>query len=197
MKSSLLLALSAGAALCAIAALSSVAMAQTGPELDGKPTGIGDWTVRCYKVASPSPCEMYEELDDKNSRQRVLGMSIAYSPSNDRHLIQIAVPLGVSIPKGLVVQADSFTSPALHYRRCDRLGCYVEMVFDNSFIASLSKAGPKAIVKIVGDNGKDFDINLSLDGFAGAHDSMAEQAKQKAKNPPPAAPNVINGAAPQ
>lgn len=194
MRSSVLFTLSAAAALCA-----TTALAQTNAELDGKPTGIGDWTVRCFKVTSPSPCEMYEELQDKNSRQRVLGVSIAYSPANDRHLIQIAVPLGVSIPKGLVMKADGFTSPAFPYRRCDRAGCYVEMVFDNGYIASLSKSGPKGTVTIVGDNGKSFNINLSLDGFSGAHDSMVQQAKQKAKNPPPAssAPDVIDGSAPK
>src|SRR5579872_2139281 len=148
MRSSFLFALTAGAVLCATAALcSTAALAQTSPELDGKPVGIGQWTVRCFKVSTPSPCEMYYEIDDKNSSQRILGVSIAYSPSNDRHLMQIAVPLGISIPKGLTIQTDSFTSKALPYRRCDRAGCYVEMAIDSSFIDTMSKSGPKAAVK--------------------------------------------------
>jgi len=144
---------------------------------------IGDWTVRCFPVASTSPCDMYEQLDDKNTHQRVLSISIAYVPSANRHAIQIAVPLGVAIPKGAVIVTDNFTSPALPYRRCDRGGCYVERILDNNAIDSLSKSGPEARVKIVGDNGKTFQLRFSLNGFAKAHDAMAALAKQKAKSP--------------
>ena len=129
--------------LCSGLVLATAAQAQdqaAAPQAPAAPTdvkGIGDWTVRCFPVNSPSPCEMYFEGDDKNSRQRILGVSIAYIPSADRHLIQIAVPLGVSIPKGLVVQTDQFTSSPLHYRRCDRAGCYVEMVIDKDTLQTL------------------------------------------------------------
>jgi len=161
---------------------SAAPAAQPRPEIKA----IGDWSVRCFPVESPSPCDMYEELDDKNSHQRVLSVSIAYVPSADRHAIQIVVPLGVSIPKGLVIQTDNFTSPVLHYRRCDRAGCYVEMMLPNESINSLSHSGPDAKIKIVADSGKPFDLTFSLNGFTAARDAMAEQAKQKAKAPPPA-----------
>jgi len=180
-------------ALAAGLMISGAAMAQDAPQAPAQPSdvsNVGDWVVRCFSIASPSPCEMYEEMDDKNSRQRVLGLSLAYIPSSDRHLMQVAVPLGVALGKGLVIQTDSFTSPMLHFRRCDRLGCYVEMVIDNGSVDSISHSGPNAAVKIVADNGKAFSLRLSLDGFAGAHDKMAALAKQKAKAPAqqPAAP---------
>ena len=85
----------------------------------------GDWTVRCYPVASPSPCDMYELLANKQSKQRIMSLSIAYMPAGDRHVIQIAVPLGVLISKGLVIESDRYTSPALHYRRCDSVIAYL------------------------------------------------------------------------
>lgn len=187
------LAVTGAMALCASAALAQDQPPAAAPQTPTDVKGIGDWTVRCFSVVSTSPCEMYEEMDDKNTRQRILGISIAFIPSADRHLIQIAVPLGVSIPKGLVVQTDSFTSAPLHYRRCDRAGCYVEMVIDNNSIDSMSHSGPQGAIKIVADNGKPFDLRMSLNGFSGAHDAMAELAKQKAKTPaaPPAAPTVI------
>ena len=99
---------------------------------------FGDWTVRCYPVASPSPCDMYELLANKQTNQRVMSLSIAYMPSGDKHVIQIAVPLGVLIPTGLVIESDTYTSPLLHYRRCDRAGCYVEMMFDNGAVNALA-----------------------------------------------------------
>ena len=177
-----------GAALAAsLLATGTVgAMAQGAPAAPPAPTDvslIGDWTVRCYTVNSPNPCEMLYQIQDKNSGQRVLGVTIAFVPSANKHLLIVGVPLGVAIAKGLVIQTDAFTSPMLHYRRCDNAGCYVEMVLDNGTVDQISHSGAKAAVKIVADSGKSFDLQLSLNGFSAAHDKMAELARQKAKSP--------------
>jgi len=169
--------------------LASAALAQQapGPDAAPAPTGrpevkaVGDWFVRCFPVQSPSPCDMFEELDSPNTRQRVLSLSIAFVPSLDRHALQITVPLEISIPKGLTITTDGYKSPVLRYRRCDRNGCYVEMAVDNGMIESLAKSGPKGQITIAADNGKVYPITFSLKGFAGAHDDMVSQARAKAK----------------
>ena len=143
---------------------------------------VGDWFVRCFPIESPSPCDMFQEEDSQSTRQRVLSFSIAYVPSMNRHAVQVMVPLGVSLPKGLTIQADSYTSPMLKYRRCDRNGCYVEMAVDNALVEALAKGGEAGKVNIVIDNGKTYAINFSLKGFASAHDDMVAQARAKAKN---------------
>ena len=85
----------------------------------GQPLGrpevktVGDWQVRCYTVNSTHPCDLFQEMADQNTHQRILSVSIAYDPSLDRHLMQITVPLEVSIQKGMTVQTDSYTSPVL------------------------------------------------------------------------------------
>ncbi len=194
----------AGIALGVMAASgAALAQAPAAPAAQAAPSGppevknIGDWIVRCFPINSPSPCDMFQEQDAKETRQRVVSVSIAFIPNLDRHAIQIAVPLEVSLPKGLVIQTDSFTSKALPFRRCDRMGCYVEMPIDNGAIANLSKSGPAGKIKIVADSGKSFDLALSLKGFAAAHDSMVEQARAKAKAAPaPAAPAAGAPAAP-
>jgi|SRR5579871_1820210 len=154
---------------------------------------FADWTVRCYPVASPSPCDMYELLANKQSNQRVMSLSIAYMPAGDKHVIQIAVPLGILIPAGLVIESDTYTSPALSYRRCDRAGCYVEMIFDNAAVSSLGSASGPAKIKIVADGGKVFEIPFSLKGYSDAHGAMVDLARKKTAKPaaattPPAAP---------
>jgi len=155
---------------------------------------IGDWMVRCFPITSPSPCDMYEELVEPRSRQRMLSISLAYVPSLDKHGIQINVPLEVSIPKGLTIVTDSYTSPVMPYRYCDRTGCVVQAPIDNAAIEAMAKSGPEAKVRIFADSGKQYDIKFFLKGFSAAHDSMAEQAKAKAKSAPaqgaaaPAAP---------
>jgi invasion protein IalB len=150
-----------------------------------------DWLVRCFPVASPSPCDMLQELDDQRTRQRVVAVSIAFYPSLNRHALQITVPLEISIPKGLTVQTDTYTSPVLKYRRCDRNGCYVELAVDNAMIEALASSGGGAKINITADNGKTYPLAFSLKGFASAHDDMVAKAKEKAKpvsDAPAAAP---------
>ena len=142
---------------------------------------VEDWFVRCFPIQSPSPCDMFQELDNRETRQRILSLSLAYVPGLDRHALQITVPLDIAIQKGVVIQTDSYTSPVLKYRRCDRNGCYVEQAVDNGLVEGLAKSGPDGKVNIVADNGKAFSLKFSLKGFAAAHDDMVAQAKAKAK----------------
>ena len=172
----LLAALVSGAALA-----QAPAAAPAAPPPPPEVKNIGDWLVRCYPAQTQSPCDMYQQQNDAKSQQRVLAVSIAYIPHIDKHAIQISVPLGVSVTRGVVLQAGSYTSPAMPYRRCDRGGCYVEMLLDNPVIDQLNHAGDTALLKITADDGKNYQLKISLNGFTAAHDSMAEQARAKAK----------------
>lgn len=172
--------LASGAALAQDAAAPAAAPPQGRPEVKA----IGDWVVRCFPIASPSPCDVYQELNDQRTQQRVLSFSIAYVPSLDRHGIQISVPLEVSIPRGLVIETDSFKSQPMKYRMCDRTGCFVQMPIENAAINSIAKSGPDAKVRIFADSGKAYELKFSLKGFAAARDSMVEQSRAKAKNVP-------------
>lgn len=179
-----------GAALSLLFVSGAASAQQAAPETPGRPEvkTVEDWLVRCFPIQSPSPCDMFQEQDSQQSRQRVLSLSIAYVPSMDRHALQVSVPLDIALQKGLTIQTDGYTSPALKYRRCDRNGCYVEQAVDNALIESLAKAGTAGKVNIVADNGKTFTLNFSLKGFAAAHDDMVSQAKAKAKAVEKAAP---------
>ena len=182
-----------GLALTALVSGTAFAQAPAAPAAGGPPPQpeikqVGDWAVRCYPMQSASPCDIFQQQNQKDSQQRILALSLAYVPNLDKHAIQIAVPLGISIPKGAIIHTASYSSPALAYRRCDRAGCYVEMLVDNAMVDQLAHGGDSAMVKITADDGKSYDLKFSLNGFSAAHDSMAEQAKQKAKAPPPAAP---------
>ncbi len=177
-----LMAACAGLMLAAGAAMAQ----QQAPAADGAPgrpdvKTVGDWTVRCFPIQSPSPCDIFQEQDYQKTGQRVLSVSIAYVPSMDKHAIQLSVPLDISIPKGVVMQTDAYTSPVLKYRRCDRSGCYVEMAVDNGLVEGLAKSGAQGKVNIAADNGKNYTLNFSLKGFSQAHDDMVAQARTKAK----------------
>ena len=170
----------AGIALTCGAAMAQPA-ADAGP---GRPDvkAVQDWFVRCFPIESPSPCDMFQELDSQSTHQRVLAVSLAYVPSLDRHAIQVTVPLEVSLQKGLTIKTDTYTSPVLKYRRCDRNGCYVETPVDNAMVEALAKSGPAGKINIVADGGKSYALNFSLKGFTAAHDDMVAKARAKAKS---------------
>ena len=173
-----------GGILAGILFASGAAFAQQAPAAGSAPPEVKtvqDWFVRCFPVESPNPCDIFQELDSQTTKQRVLLLSMAYVPSLDRHLLQIIVPLDISIPKGVTIKTDSYSSPVLKYRRCDRNGCYVETAADNAMIEALTKSGPAGKVNIVADNGKAYGLNFSLKGFAEAHDEMVTKARAKAK----------------
>ena len=187
------LALACGAALAQDAG--APATAQT-PSKPPETKTIGDWIVRCFPIQSPSPCDMFQELVDQRTKQRVLSFSIAFVPNLNRHGMQVTVPLEVGLQKGVTISSDSYTSPAFRYRYCDRGGCYVQTVIDNAAIESLAKSGPDGKVRVFADSGKAYDLKFSLKGFAAAHDDMVEQAKAKATKAPAAAPAAPAAPAP-
>jgi len=55
------------------------------------------------------------------------------------------------------------------------------MLLENSVVDQLNHAGDTALLKVTADDGKNYQLRLSLNGFTAAHDSMAEQARAKAK----------------
>jgi invasion protein IalB len=171
------------AAFAGLVLACGTASAQQAAAPPGRPETktVGDWEVRCFPVNNANPCDMFQEMANKDSRQRILSISLAFNPSVNQHLLQITVPLDVAIQKGLTIQSDSYTSPVLKYRMCTREGCFVQMAADNALVEGLAKSGPQAKLNIVGDNGKSYGLQFSLKGFSAAHDDMVAQARAKAK----------------
>lgn len=164
------------------AAKPAAAPAAAAPAASG-PRQFGEFIVRCAQGKSVAPCDLYEERGDKNTGQRLIGFSIGYMPSSSHYIMQIAVPLGVSLDRGVIVSGGSFNSPKLSYRRCDQAGCYVETIVDKSLIDAFAKLGDDAKIKVAADGGKIYDFTFSFKGFSAAHDDMVAQNKAKAVSP--------------
>jgi len=169
-----------GLALLYGAAQAQQAAPPSAPATPPETKTFGDWDVRCFAVKNGHPCDMFQQMANKETQQRILSISLAYDPSLDKHLLQITVPLDVSIQKGVTVQSDNYTSPVFKYRMCTREGCFVQLIPENSFFEGLAKSGADGKINIVGDNGKAYGLQFSLKGFMAAHDDMVAQARAKA-----------------
>lgn len=191
----------AGLALTSVllAGLFSVAFAQPQPAAPPPPANpaapqfsvnqnVGDWVVRCVEtsVKSPAPCEVLQATVNKDTQQRLSSFSIAYIPSRDAYAMQIVVPTGVSLSKGLVLGT---ALNGAKFNRCERDGCYVETVIDSAVIASLAGGGPGTTIGVFGyGNDNEIKLPVSLTGFPEAMDRMKTFARDRAVPLPANAP---------
>jgi invasion protein IalB len=136
------------------------------------------WQVRCYNVATPAPCDMWEAVAFKESGQLAVSVSVTYAPSRDQHLIQIIVPLRVDFTKGAVLSSDTFTANPWKFNHCDRIGCYISVLADSRLIDALGHA-TNAKVTVVPYGDKAIALAFPLNGFTEAHSSMVELARSK------------------
>jgi len=179
------------AGLAAVSILTGAAAAQSSapaaganaPVQPSETKNFGDWTVRCYPVSSPTPCEMIELLVNKKSGQRVLGVLIVFNAAQNQNVVQIAMPLGVSVQNGAVLSSDTYTSGVLRYRLCDVQGCYAFAPVDEDAIKALKRA-TKAEMKIVSADGKKINLSFSLNGFSAAYNALLDMTRQKSTAAP-------------
>lgn len=150
---------------------------------------VGDWVVRCIQttVKSPAPCEVMQTTVNKDSKQRISSFSIAYVPSRDAYAMQVVVPTGVALSKGLQLGT---ALNGVKFNRCERDGCYVEMIIDANAINALTAAGKSTTIKVssYGTDSKEIPLPVSLTGFPEAMDRMKGLAKDRAIALPANAP---------
>lgn len=191
---SLRFSLAMAAALLAMPALAQQQQApadqQQQPNRPPQPTDVkvyGDWTVECYPVHSPAPCEMVELRVNPQTNQRVLGIALVFAPSSDLHVLRVSAPLGVALQNGLVIVTDTYHSPVLKFRRCDQGGCLIETAVDANVLGQLARA-TTGKVQVVSVDGRHLEYQFSMRGFNDARAAMETLARQKATAPAPAAP---------
>jgi invasion protein IalB len=148
---------------------------------------FGDWTTRCFPVKSVAPCDMLQAVINKQNKKRITSVSVAYIPSRDEYGLQIIVPVGIALAKGLTVTAGSHKIDGLKFRRCEYDGCYVEVALGKDAVEGLAEGGDKGTLTFFPYRAdKPVSLPLSLKGYSSALAKMKELARQKAVTPPPA-----------
>lgn len=149
---------------------------------------FGDWTVRCFKIKGAAPCDVLQLAANKDTKQRVLSLSIAYVPSRDSYGMQIIVPLGIALAKGVTLEAGDKTLTSIKYTRCERDGCYVEVLAPDTTLAEMANM-PKTTLNIFGYGKTEAaKLPLSLNGFGTALNRMKQLARERAVTPPAQTP---------
>src|SRR5262249_43425393 len=143
-------------------------------------TPVGDWAVRCAQttVKSPAPCDVIQLTVNQDTKQRIMSFSLAYVPSRDAYAMQVIVPTGVALSKGMSLAAGQRALNGVKFNRCERDGCYVEMLVDAQTVNALAGAGAKTNVTVIGyGQNTEVQLPISLTGFTEALDRMKGLAR--------------------
>jgi invasion protein IalB len=146
-----------------------------GPPGSGeKPTaatfGFQDWLVRCQAVKEDVGCGMSQQILDQKARQPILQLHMARAPSGEGHQLVVVLPLGVTVPSGIVVQVGD-AKRNVAFTQCLPGGCVAPVALDTALL-DLLKSGKEARVGVVDRAGKTVAVPFSLKGFEPAFEKM-------------------------
>jgi len=142
------------------------------PEPDSR-TDIGDWVVECYGVGPKARCQVYQRILMNKGTSIAMVATFAYKPAGNEELAyQIAVPLGVEVSKPALMALGPDYAIALPISRCTQQGCLLEGTISGDALDRLL-AAKTASITVVNPNAGNFQIPMSLDGFARSLASIA------------------------
>jgi invasion protein IalB len=137
-----------------------------------------DWQVRCGSPTpgAPEACEMIQQPQNDQG-QTVLLVAIGNVPNNNAPGMLIILPLGISLPPGVVLMVDGGKKFPAEVARCERHGCEIELLLEPDVLSTL-KAGREANVlfQIRDQQGqpKQVGVPFSLLGFTAALNEVTQ-----------------------
>ena len=171
----------------AAAAQQPAAQAQANPFAEENMTVnemVGDWTVRCFKVKTIAPCDVLQLGTQQQTNRRVTLISIAYVPSQNGYAMQVIVPLGVVLSRGLTLGTGETALTGVKFTRCERDGCYVESPLPQAAIDALIAAGETTNMGLTAyPSNQPVNLPVSLKGFADAVAKLRTEATNRAEAP--------------
>jgi invasion protein IalB len=135
--------------------------------------GYDAWLVRCQAAGDKVGCGMSQQVLDQGSRQSVLQLHLARAPKGDGHQLVAVLPLGVSVPQGILIQIGE-SKRNVAFTQCLPAGCVAPTAVDAAFLATL-KSGKEGRIGVIGRTGKTVAVPFSLKGFGAAFEKMEER----------------------
>jgi invasion protein IalB len=125
----------------------------------------------------------------KASKKQVLLVSLAYSPERAQHAMEVLVPLGVDLRRGIDITVGGITAKGVPVTRCELSGCVVDAILGDELVKAMRSAH-SGKVTLGGIAAQDASIEFSLNGFEQADDALKREAiaRTSLRNAEPAAP---------
>lgn len=153
------------------------ALSQSGDEGPSSITEtFQDWVVQCSSEVADGDavraCQMSQELSRSSDGQRVLNMALQRN-SDGTPVLRLVTPLGVVLAQGVGVEAAEQELVRFGFQTCLPSGCIAQGPLEPSDMDEL-RGGAEAQVTMLGVNGDNVSLTISLMGFSAAWERLAE-----------------------
>ncbi|MEP1444202.1 MAG: invasion associated locus B family protein [Hyphomicrobiales bacterium] len=149
-----------------------ISQAQTATEKQAR-AQQSHWIVTCSNRAIPERlnCSMSQVVTvaNGNSRQRIVSATIHRQDENAE--ILITLPHGLNLLKGVGFAIDEASSQRFDIHAADANGSYVRIPLTKDRVSAM-KTGNIMKLSVVGSNGQNINLQLSLNGFTQAYNLM-------------------------
>ena len=127
---------------------------------------FNDWQLACeHSDRGQQVCHIAQQLSLKSNGETVLVVQVGYLPGGAQPVALLQVPLGVSLPPGLMLQVDAGKIYRWPYESCDAGGCAVTISLGDELVNAL-QAGKTAYVIMAERNRQGLRVPVSLKGFS-------------------------------
>jgi invasion protein IalB len=135
----------AGRRWCALsAALFTLAAGAANEPPVAAERNFGSWTAKCENAGDAGPhaggCFIFQNLVLRAGGQRVLQIAIGYVPGTDEPIALLSLPLGISLPPGVSIEAAGGGPLRFPVERCEPNGCRAGLRLKPDFLAELLAA---------------------------------------------------------
>lgn len=125
-----------------------------------------DWQVICQQSPRGARCAAAQQIFNQKSHSRLLNIQLAPQKGNVEGII--SVPLGVSLTKGIVIQADDkVVIGPLGFIACVSEGCLARLKLSMAQLRMLQKS-KKINVKLASVENQDIVLPMSGNGLGEA-----------------------------
>jgi len=137
-------------------------------------TTYKDWGHKCEqpKGIDREVCFIFQQLSEKKSGKKVVGITIAYPLKGISPTLVITLPLGVHLPGGVKLRIDQngeiTPAPFIH---CVPTGCQAKLKMSNKLVNTM-KRGNKLNLTFLNNRRKPLTVAMSLNGFTAAINSL-------------------------
>lgn len=142
------------------------------PEPDTATTIIGDWRIVNQTDSEGAITTfMNQRCIDEESKKEVFQIGFQFNEGEKNALIEIWVPLGVSLPQGIKIAVSDENSIAAAYQSCFSEGCLATATLNEKFESGLRSAD-EGYIELTHVQGGLLQLPFSLNGFGEGLDKL-------------------------
>lgn len=178
MKNVFTIASTGGALVIGLSLSGAAAETRAETAAAAKPTKqvIGDWVVSCAPAANGhNACVMSQTLASQKLKKTISVLSIGRDRTG-KLTGSLRMPIGVSLPAGVVVGVENRDPFNVPYTACHRVGCFAPFNVTERLLGQMQKA-TKITVVAQSVSKQALNLNFSMRGFSDAYAAYVTKSK--------------------